>query len=86
MAEQQALEGDAALEAGRFGTPTLIENDAFTLQGQGEETAKREREARDTIRANERAASMDPSASSSSSGKRSRKSTSSSTSSSSSDS
>jgi hypothetical protein len=48
MPEQTA---EQALEQGYVGTVyDPIENDAYTLQGQGPETAQREREARDTLR------------------------------------
>ena len=81
MTEQ--LTGDAALDAGRFGAPPAIERDAFTLQGQGADTAKREREISEQLRAERRAASQhDESASKSAS--KSRKSSSSSSSASSS--
>jgi hypothetical protein len=57
---------DDAWETGRFGPPSLIENDAFTLQGQGPETAARERDIRWEIRQNERNASRHPQAQASS--------------------
>jgi hypothetical protein len=49
-----------AYETGRMGPPSAIENDAFTLQGQGPETAQREREVHDQLRADRLAASRDP--------------------------
>jgi hypothetical protein len=60
MTDQNKLEGEDALEAGRFGTPTAIENEAFTVQGQGPETAQREREVRESMRADSLTASRDP--------------------------
>jgi hypothetical protein len=65
---------EQALETGRFGAPSAIENDAFTLQGQGPETAQREREVREQLRSEQRAASMDTSESSGSSSSSSRRS------------
>jgi hypothetical protein len=49
-----------AFEKGRLGADPHIERDAFTLQGQGEDTAQREREARDELRATSLTASRDP--------------------------
>jgi len=62
MADKDRGEGmaEAALETGRFGSEPLIERDAFTLQGQGADTAQREREAHEQQRADALAASRDP--------------------------
>jgi hypothetical protein len=49
-----------AFETGRMGAPTAIENDAFTVQGQGPETAQREREIGEQLRAEQLTASRDP--------------------------
>jgi hypothetical protein len=49
-----------AFDTGRMGPPSAIENDAFTIQGQGPETAQREREVHDQLRAERLAASRDP--------------------------
>jgi hypothetical protein len=49
-----------AFEKGRLGADPHIERDAFTLQGQGEGTAHREREAREELRATSLTASRDP--------------------------
>lgn len=51
---------DEAFETGRLGPPSAIENEAFTLQGQGPETAQREREVHDQLRGERLAASRDP--------------------------
>jgi hypothetical protein len=69
-----------AFDTGRMGPPSAIENDAFTVQGQGPETAQREREVHDQLRGERLAASRDPdygkSSSSSSSSRSSSKSSS----------
>lgn len=50
---------EQAAETGVLGTPPdTIENEAYTLQGQGPETAKREREQREQLRSEQKAASM----------------------------
>lgn len=58
MAEQTPLE--QAMETGRLGAEPLIERDAFTLQGQGADTAQREREAHEELRTKHLADSRDP--------------------------
>lgn len=51
---------EAAFEQGYMGTiHDPIENDAYTLQGQGPETARREREAREQLRGDRIKASRD---------------------------
>lgn len=46
-------------EQGYLGAvPDTIENDAYTLKGQGADTAKREREQREALRAEQIAASQ----------------------------
>jgi hypothetical protein len=57
-----------ALEAGYFGTThDPIPNDAYTVSGQGPETAAREREVVEQLRSERRAASRDEGESSTSS-------------------
>lgn len=51
---------EEAFETGRYGAPSPIENEAFTLQGQGPETAQREREVREQLRTDAFAAGRDP--------------------------
>lgn len=50
--EPKQIPVEDAHKEGVYGTiHDPIENDAYTVQGQGEETAQREREAGDTLRA-----------------------------------
>jgi hypothetical protein len=59
MAEH--MTGDEALEQGAFGALLdPIPNDAYTVTGQGEDTAQRERDVREQLRADRLAASRDP--------------------------
>jgi fructose-1,6-bisphosphatase/inositol monophosphatase family enzyme len=58
----QTFTADDALESGVIGTVyDPIENDAYTVSGQGEDTATREREARRELRSHFEDASVETS-------------------------
>jgi fructose-1,6-bisphosphatase/inositol monophosphatase family enzyme len=58
----QTFTADDALESGVIGTVyDPIENDAYTVSGQGEDTAAREREARRELRSHFEDASVETS-------------------------
>jgi len=63
-ASKKAKGGSAWEEAQKKGvlgeTPDTADDDAYTLQGQGEETARHERDDRERLRADAQAASRDP--------------------------